>query len=309
MNAITAALLRTLPLPRHEQGDNKEGRGQVLVVGGCASLPGAILLSAEAALRAGAGKLQVATCQTMAPHLGVALPEAMVIGLPETSGGCIAGDAGKAIGKQASRADAILVGPGMMAEDAGPMLGHLLEAAGEHTGFVLDAGALDVPEEHAQRLSRCGARTVVTPHAGEMAAMLGTSREAVTADPLRHAQRAAARFCCTVVMKGTTTHVVAPGGETWNFDGGPIGLGTSGSGDVLAGIIAGLLARGTPATEAAMWGVYLHAEAGTRLTQRYGGIGLLARELPGEIPAIMAGVTACDQVETPDRTPLAVRAR
>ena len=81
---------------------------------------------------------------------------------------------------------------------------------------------------------------------------------------------------------------MAPGGETWLLESGTVGLATSGSGDVLAGIIAGLLARGTPPPHAAIWGVYLHAEAGARLTQRYGGIGLLARELPAEIPAIMA---------------------
>lgn len=289
MNTVTDTLLRGLPLPQHEQGDDKEGRGQVLVVGGCLSVPGAILLSAEGALRAGAGKLQIATCRTIAPHLGLAVPEAMVIGLPETSGGCIAGNAGECIGKLAASADAILIGPGMMqAEEAGPLVGHLLQAAGEHTAFVFDAGALAVLQDHKDEVTRCGHQAVITPHAGEMAKLLGVPREAVAADPLRHAHQAASQLGCTVVMKGGTTHVVAPGGEVWVLEGGNIGLATSGSGDVLAGIIAGLLARGAAAPLAAIWGVYLHAEAGRRLTERHGGIGLLARELPREIPAIMA---------------------
>lgn len=293
MNTIDADLLRSLPLPQHQSGDNKEGRGQVLVVGGCLAVPGAILLSAEGALRAGAGKLQIATCRTVAPHLGLAVPEAMVIALPETSGGCIAGDSGELVGKRAARADAILIGPGMMnTEEAGPLVGHLLAAAGERTSFVIDAGALDVLQDHKQLLSRCGHRTVITPHAGEMAKLLGVSREEVASDPLRHAQLAASQLGCIVVMKGGTTQVVSPTGETWLLEGGTIGLATSGSGDVLAGVIAGLLARGTSAAVAAVWGVYLHAEAGVRLTRRYGGIGLLARELSGEIPATMAEIAS-----------------
>lgn len=291
MTTITADLLRTLPLPQHEEGDNKEGRGQVIVVGGCLAVPGAILLSAEGALRAGAGKVQIATCRSIAPQLGLAVPEAMVIGLPETDEGSIAPPAGRLIGKQASHAAAILVGPGMMdAENTVPVVAELLEAAGKQTPFVFDAGALDALQECLEQLHQPGHVSVITPHAGEMARLLGVSRDAVTADPFRHAQQAASRFHCIAVLKGGTTHVAEPDGQAWVFEGGSIGLATSGSGDVLAGVIAGLLARGTPTAQAAIWGVYLHAEAGTRLTQRYGGVGLLARELPGEIPAIMAAM-------------------
>lgn len=117
MIAVTAELLRSLPLPQHEQGDNKEGRGQVLVVGGCLAVPGAILLSAEGALRAGAGKLQIATCDTIAAHFGLVVPEAMVIGLPVTSDGHIGREAGNVLAKYGSRAAAILIGPGMSGSD------------------------------------------------------------------------------------------------------------------------------------------------------------------------------------------------
>ena len=289
MTPVTASLLRTLPLPRHASGDNKEGRGQVLVVGGCLAVPGAVLLAAEGALRAGAGKLQIATGRTAAPHMGIVVPEAMVVGLPETEDGCIAADAGTALRRQAARAGAILVGPGMMDGAATvPLVLDLLDMAGEDTGFVFDAGALEALDAGTDRLRRRARPGVITPHAGEMAQLLDVPRETIAADPLRHARQAAELLRCTVVMKGGTTHVVGPDGEAWVFDGGTIGLATSGSGDVLAGVIAGLLARGAPAVQAAIWGVYLHAEAGTRLTRRHGGIGLLARELPGEIPAIMA---------------------
>ena len=292
MIAVTAGLLRGLPLPRHEQGDNKEGRGQVLVVGGCLALPGSILLSAEAALRAGAGKLQIATCRSVAMQLGVAMPEAMVIGLPETADGHLDGDAGRLIAKHASRAAAILVGPGMMkSEGTTAVMAALLEAASDQAAFVFDAGALNALQGCLAQLHRPERTAIITPHAGEMAKLLALSRDEVDADPLRYAQEATSRFKSISLLKGKVTHVTTPDGENWAFEGGTIGLATSGSGDVLAGVIAGLLARGTPPAQAAIWGIYLHAEAGCRLTQRYGGIGLLARELPGEIPTIMAAMS------------------
>jgi len=131
MTPITAELLRTLPLPQHEEGDNKEGRGQILIVGGCLAVPGAILLSATGAMRAGAGKLQIATCCSIAPHLGLAIPEAMVIGLPETEEGGIAPNAGEVLGKPASRAAAILIGPGMMeSESTAAVVAEVMQAAG-----------------------------------------------------------------------------------------------------------------------------------------------------------------------------------
>lgn len=289
MNRLTQESLQAFPLPQHKQGDNKEGRGQVLLVGGSLSVPGAILLSAEGALRAGAGKLQIATCRSIAPHPGLTMPEAMVIGLPESDSGDIANHAGERLRDVVAGADAVLLGPGMSGSDGMPQLvDAMLEAGGPRTAFVFDAGALCGPTDCLSRLHSSGHRTVITPHAGEMSRLLDIPRDAISADPLRYARQAAAQLRCTVVMKGGTTYIVGPDSETWMFDGGTIGLATSGSGDVLAGVIAGLLARGTPAIQAAIWGVYLHAEAGNRLTRHLCGIGLLAREIPGEIPRIMA---------------------
>ncbi len=289
MNTITADLLRGMPLPEHGGDADKDERGQVMVIGGGLEVPGAALLGAIGALRAGAGKLQIATCRSIAPQLGLAVPEALVIGLPETEQGGIAGAAAEVLARRAARANAILVGPGMMEpEETEALVAGLLEAAGDETSFVLDAGALRGLGDHPERLHRHGGRAVITPHAGEMASLLGISREAVAADPLGIAKQAASRLRCVVALKGGVTHVVSPEGEAWLFQEGTVGLATSGSGDTLAGVIVGLLARGTPALLAAMWGVYLHGEAGNRLMRRHGGIGFLARELLAEIPAIMA---------------------
>lgn len=289
MNAISADLLRGMPLPEHGEDADKDQRGQVLVIGGSLEVPGAVLLGAIGALRAGAGKLQIATCRSIASQLGLAVPEALVMALPETAGGGIARQALDVLAGRVSRARAILVGPGMMEpEETEALVAGLLGIVEGDTSLVLDAGALGGLREEPERLRRHGGRAVITPHAGEMARLLGLSREAVADDPLGVARQAASMLGCVVALKGGVTHVVDPEGESWLFQEGTVGLATSGSGDTLAGIIAGLLARGTPAMPATMWGVYLHGEAGNRLMRRHGGIGFLARELLAEIPAIMA---------------------
>src|ERR687894_1584914 len=115
----------------------------------------------------------------------------------------------------------------------------------------------------------------------------GTNRDAVVSAPLPHARKAASLLKVVVVLKGGRTHIVTPQGEAWTYAEGSVGLATSGSGDVLAGIVAGLLARGAPPAEAAIWGVALHGEAGNRLSRRVGPLGFLARELLDEIPGVM----------------------
>jgi hydroxyethylthiazole kinase-like uncharacterized protein yjeF len=146
-------------------------------------------------------------------------------------------------------------------------------------GFVLDAAAIGAVR---QINLASGGRTgcgVITPHAGEMARLTGLSREAVEADPLEVARQVAADHQVVVVMKGAQTWVVSPQGKAWLNEAGPAGLATSGSGDVLAGAISGLLARGATPVQAAAWGVFLHAQAGRRLSLATGPLGFLAREI------------------------------
>jgi ADP-dependent NAD(P)H-hydrate dehydratase len=292
MTPVTLDLLRANPLPSHEDTQDKDGRGRVLVVGGSLEVPGGALLAAVGALRAGAGKLQIATCRTIAPHLGLAVPEALVLGLPETEAGGIAAESADRVVTRADRVDALLVGPGMMDPDATDALVAAILADTTCAAIVLDAGALHGLERQADTLRRHAGRVVLTPHAGEMAHLLGVGREAVEAEPLAHARRAAAMLHSVVVMKGGATTVVTPQGQAWHFTGGTVGLATSGSGDTLAGVVAGLLARGTAPLWAAVWAVYLHGTAGRVLMKRHGGVGFLARELLAEIPALMAEMEA-----------------
>lgn len=295
---VTAELLRGMPLPQPDGDGDKETRGRALVVAGSVPVPGGALLAGIGVLRAGAGKLQIATVASVAPHLGLALPEALVAGLPETPAGGIAADSAEELAERASRCDTVLIGPGMMDEQAVAALTARLLTRLEPDGekgaggprFVLDAGALAGLGRDPAPLHRHEGRVVVTPHAGEMAGLLGCPREQVDADPLGTARQAAARLKAVVTLKGGCTRIVAPDGRAWAYRGGRVGLATSGSGDTLAGIVAGLLARGASLEQAAIWGVYLHGEAGNRLTRRIGPLGFLARELLAEIPAVMAAL-------------------
>ncbi len=285
--ALTARLLRQFPLPGHEGEVDKDERGRVLAVGGSAEVPGGILLSALAALRAGAGKLQVAAPKSIASGLAFALPEARVVGLDEADGD-IAASARTRIVELGGRNDAVIVGPGILEAAAGEAAALAALAIEEEVSIVLDAAAIGDLRLAARACQRCAGRLVLTPHAGEMATLMDVEIEAVQADPAGFAAQAAEELGAVVAMKGGTTHVASPDGEAWVFEGGCVGLATSGSGDVLAGVIGGLLARGADAVTATLWGVLLHGTAGQRLSKRIGPVGFLARELPAEIPVLLA---------------------
>lgn len=286
--AVDAALLRSMPLPQHGENADKDERGRILVIGGSRAVPGALLLSGVAALRAGAGKLQLATVASIAPHIGVAVPEALVMALAETEAGEIEPDAVGALLSRLCRCDAVLIGPGMLDEDAATVIA-IDALRADEPAFVIDAGALCNLAAEAEALRRHRGRIVLTPHAGEMARLMGMRVEDIAADPFAVARRAAADLGAVVALKGGCTAIAAPDGRSWEYSQGRVGLATSGSGDTLAGVIAGLLARGAAPHEAAIWGVYLHGEAGNRLSASRGPVGFLARELLAEIPGIMAG--------------------
>jgi ADP-dependent NAD(P)H-hydrate dehydratase len=291
---VTPALLRSMPLPRHEDGDDKDGRGRVLVVAGSVEVPGAALLSGIGALRAGAGKLQMATCRSVAIHLGLAAPEALVSGLDETPDGGISPDEADKLAKRAGRCDALLLGPGMAdgGGEAALLTKRMLERMEAGPGVILDAAALPDLRDGGTVLRRHAGRVVLTPHAGEMAKLLGIPKDEVEADPVGAGRRAAASLQAVVAVKGGCTFVVSPQGTAWSCDQGNVGLATSGSGDTLAGVITGLLARGATPVQATLWGVFLHGEAGNRLARTRGPVGFLARELLAEIPSIMAEMDA-----------------
>jgi hydroxyethylthiazole kinase-like uncharacterized protein yjeF len=284
---LTETVLRRRPLPLPGPDGGKQNRGRVLIAAGSRAVPGAVLLSGVSALRAGAGVLRIATVESRAGALGVAIPEAMVIGLRETPQGDIHPGETHTILELAADADSVLLGPGMRSEDVTQEVTEGFVRRVEGPAVVLDAVACASCKSFISHLRRLRGNIVLTPHAGEMAKLLGNDRSEVEADMRGAGRRAAAETGAVIALKGAETFVVDPQDGEWLFQGGTIALGTSGSGDTLAGIIAGLLARGASPVDATLWGVVLHAEAGRRLASRHGPLGALAREIPAEIPSIM----------------------
>lgn len=278
--------LRAHPLPVPDIAADKNSRGRVLAIGGCRTVPGGIQLTVEAALRAGAGKIQVATIDSAALALGIAMPEVAVFALPETDNGEIALRSAGALIDLLGRCDALVAGPAMSdAKAATRLTGHLLSLC--EAQMVLDAAALMNLSDYTDRLRALPRPAVLTPHIGELAAMLDCAAGDIEQDRLVAVKEASDRFGAVCVLKGATSLIAAPGEEVFAYAGGGVGLATGGSGDVLAGIVAGLCARGTPPLEATLWAVWLHGEAGRRCAEQIGPIGFLARELLAHLPSLM----------------------
>lgn len=283
---LTQDVLKRMPLPDGSGG--KEERGRVLVVAGSREVPGAALLAGHGVLRVGAGKLQFQTAASISAQLGLLMPESMSVGHPDNEAGGFGAEAAPSILEAAEKCGALLIGPGLVNDrDTASLVGALLGGL-EGCPIVLDAAAMMRLRDHRALLPRHGGRLILTPHAGEMAGILDIDKERIEADPAVTARDVAAEFGVVVVLKGACSFIAAPDGRAYTCEGGHPGLGTSGSGDTLAGMIAGLLGRGAGPVEAAAWGVHLHGEAGHRLARSRGPVGYLAREITDEVPAILA---------------------
>lgn len=284
---LDRSLLTRFPLPHVPEDSDKEDRGRLLVIAGSRELAGAALLAGVAGLRAGAGKLQIATAESIAVPLSVAVPEARVIGCRETEEGCLDPSSIPFLVEWAEGAQAIAIGCGLQ---HGPPLEQLFDglvSSALDRPLVLDAAVLGCLPPRAALVRGWPGGIVMLPHMREMAAMLECEPEEVARDPQGSALRAARLYGGVALVKGTCTHIAAPDGTVFRFEGGGVGLATSGSGDVLAGIVGGLSARGADPLTATLWGVWLHGEAGRLLTERFGRIGFLARELPDLMPGLM----------------------
>lgn len=285
---VTPTLLRGWPLPA--VGSGKRERGSVLVIGGARKTPGAVLLAGTAALRAGAGRLTLAVAESTAVALAVAMPEAGVVGLPETTSGSVRAAAMDVLEAEMEQADSILIGPGLdEPEETAGLLRNLLGRAHQIDSqtIILDAFALGILNRFESELRPWAGRLILTPNPTEMGLLLGREPKDFRSDTAE----AAARYRAVVTCQGVIAEPAkADDGDSpscWELTTGSGGLGTSGSGDVLAGTIAGLRARGTSDVQATCWGSHLHAAAGDRLASRKGSPGYLARELNDELPPLM----------------------
>lgn len=271
-----ARIVRADALPQcfatRERDAHKGHFGHVLCVGGDHGYGGALALCVEAAHRVGAGLVSAATRAEHVPVLLMRRPETMVRGV----------DDGDALQALLDKATVVAIGPGLGGSEWSASL--LYAAMDARKPTVLDADALNaIARRDAEPLRDA----VLTPHPGEAARLLGTSTDAIASDRLRHARQLAARFDCVVVLKGAGTVVTAPGRVPIIIDAGNPGMATGGMGDVLTGMIAGLIAQGAVSFDAAACGALLHAVAGDRAARDGGERGLLPSDLFAHVRALV----------------------
>ena len=282
---LNADTLKSHPLPPVVEGD-KDSHGRLLVIAGSIQTPGSAVITAVAALRSGCGKVSIATVEPMAPHIAMQVPEALVIALPVDRDGGLSRSAAKEVADRAGDFDAVVAGPGLMqGKPCSLLAGQLLEAGLDR--LVLDAAMLYALPPHDDA-AREAPTPILLPHDRELAALIECDEEMANREPLRCGLECAARYGALVLVKGPASHIVTPDGRVWRYEGGGPGLGISGSGDTLAGIIGGLLARKAEPLDALLWGVWLHGEAGIALAEMVGPVGFLAREISAEVPALLA---------------------
>jgi len=273
--------------------------GHVLVIAGSRGKTGAALLAAGAAVRSGAGLTTLAVPASLHPVLEGHVREAMTAALPDTGGGAAALGEGAAVDALLADRAAVVCGPGLGLD--GPtraLVAHVVRRAG--APLVLDADGLNAVAGTGLLRERAGP-TVVTPHPGEMARLLATDASSVQADRLGAARALARAERVVVVLKGARTIVASPDGAAAVSPTGNPGMASGGTGDVLAGLVGGLLAQGLPPYEAATLGVFAHGAAGDAVASRRGEAGLSASDIIEELPPTLARLQAAGLPEAPRR--------
>lgn len=283
LNVITAKDVGLLLAPRREDS-NKGLYGHVLVVGGSVGKAGAAAMAGMSALRAGAGLATVATAKSVLPTVAGFYPELMTEPLPETAAGTIATEAGLRIEELLKMMTVLAIGPGISRDPHTTTLVRSL-VANQKLPMVVDADGLNAFQGHAQEMNGAGRTLVITPHPGEMARLAGCSTADVQKDRLGVARRFAAERGVIVVLKGHRTLVVQPDGGAWvNTTGNP-GMSTGGTGDILTGMVAGMIAQHPQeAMLAVCAAVHLHGLAGDVMREILGEHSLVATDLLRGLP-------------------------
>ena len=267
---------------------HKGRTGHLLVLAGSPGKTGAAAMTATAAMRAGAGLVTLGTPGSLNPVLESMVTEAMTVGLPETAEMALDESAYETVMSLAKDKRCLAVGPGIgTGRPAGRLLGRLIEAS--PVPMVVDADALNLIASMPLDLSRCKSPMVLTPHPGEMARLSGHSTADIQRDRIGHARSFARQYRVHLVLKGAATVVARPDGTVFMNTTGNPGMAAGGMGDVLTGLIAGLITQGMEAGAAACAGVYLHGSAADRLARRIAPRGYLATEVMNTIPQAVNG--------------------
>jgi hydroxyethylthiazole kinase-like uncharacterized protein yjeF len=274
-------------LPQRPPDGHKGTFGRAFLLAGSAGMTGAAALSSAAALRVGAGLVTLGVPASLNPILEVKLTEAMTLPLPETETAAHTIDAWEQVTARVAEADAVAVGPGMGRHPRTRAL-VLRVLAERRRPLVVDADGLNAVADAEGAVAWAAPEQVLlTPHPGEMARLLGTKTYEVESNRLATAEQAARQFGCVVILKGAGTVVAVPDGRSWIGPAGTAALATGGTGDVLTGVLTGLLAQGVAPVDAAIAGVYVHARAGERLAATVGAAGVIAGDLLRELPRVL----------------------
>ncbi|MFC1847373.1 NAD(P)H-hydrate dehydratase [Chloroflexota bacterium] len=285
---ITDDWIRSV-LPKRPLGANKGSFGRVMVVAGSINYIGAAYLACSGAMRVGAGLVTLSTATSLQPVLASKLTEVTYLPLPETNRGIISQQAVSLILQELSGYNVLLMGCGLGQSQSAM---RLIKAILSHTEMempplVLDADALNTLAQTSQWWHQLAGDAILTPHPGEMARLAGMSIDEVQSDRVGIAKRMALEWHKTVVLKGAYTVVATPDGQAAINPVANPGLASAGTGDVLAGAIAGLVAQGLNLFDAAACGVYLHGKAGEMVTDRLGDAGTIATDLLPELPLVI----------------------
>ena len=282
-------------VPSRPSASHKGTYGRVLVIAGATGMTGAAALASKAALRAGAGLVTLATPKHLNPILEGLLPEVMTLPLSETDAGSLAVSAISTILEFAEKTKSVLaIGPGLSQNPETVTLVHQLVRENQEQGLglrmVIDADGLNALAQATELIPLLGKDAVLTPHPGEMARLTNTSVSTLELDRISTAQQFANEQGVTLVFKGAPTVIGTPNGDVWINSTGNPGMATGGMGDVLTGIIAGLMAQGVLSEQAGALGVYVHGLAGDIVSERLGAHGLIASDVLEAVPEAVASL-------------------
>lgn len=276
-------------MPERPAYGHKGTFGRVAIFAGSVGMTGAATMAGEAALRIGAGLVKVGVPESLNDILEVKLTEVMTVPLPETEARSLSYEALPAALEIVGASDAVAVGPGLGRHaDTSRFVKELLRKLDKPA--VVDADGINAVAEDVSILSEISTQVVLTPHPGEMARLIGTDVEFVQSNRIETARSAAERFGAVVVLKGAGTVIALPDGEVWICPTASAALASGGSGDVLTGMITGLIAQGLQPIDAAICGVFLHGRAGEIAEETAGNAAVPASELPIIIPAAIASI-------------------
>ncbi len=282
-------------MPQRPTASYKSAYGRVFVVAGSIGMTGAAALASKAALRAGAGLVTLGAPEHLNPILEGLLPEVMTLPLPETDAGSLALSALSTILEFAEKTKSVLaIGPGLSQNRETVTLVHQLvrenQAQGLGLRLVIDADGLNALAQATELIPLLGKETVLTPHPGEMARLTNTAVPILEADRISTAQQFAEEHGVTLVFKGAPTVTGTPDRNVWINPTGNPGMATGGMGDVLTGVIAGLIAQGVSSEQAGALGVYVHGLAGDIVSERLGTHGLIASDVLEAVPEAISSL-------------------